>query len=201
MDYVKYTKTATFLFPLLGIPKGIFYCDIKNSFGGTKYSTRFYNAYIGDCKVDNYKEGFIFLVTRAYQDSNYDSFYDTMTSFENYVDDYERGNYVVFIFSILDKFKIDYTLIMSGTYSKICRMAKQAIIRESFYSGNPTTIPLILSKSEELKKGWEKRLNAPLGNQEVWSIIMPEKEKLCDDVLEEIVPGHQIIEPNREFER
>ena len=61
MGYVKYTKTATFLFPLLGIPKAIFSCNVKNTFGTTMFTTRFYNAYIGDCKVDNYKEGFVFI--------------------------------------------------------------------------------------------------------------------------------------------
>jgi hypothetical protein len=33
MSYVKYNKTSTFLFPLLNIPKGLFYCNVKNSFG------------------------------------------------------------------------------------------------------------------------------------------------------------------------
>jgi hypothetical protein len=157
MGYVKYTKTATFLFPLLGIPKAIFSCNVKNSFGTTMFTTRFYNAFIRDCKVDNYKEGFVFVVVRAYQDVDFQCFYDTMGAFENYVDDYERGDYIVFVYSIIDKFKADYKLLMDGKYSKI---------------------------------------KVDLLDQEVWSIITPEKEEMCDDILEDLV-GESSIKPNK----
>lgn len=198
MSYVRYTKTATFLFPLLGIPKGIFSCDIKNSFGATKFTTRFHNAYMGDCKVDDYREGFVFVVVKAYQDVDFDCFYDTMTAFENYVDDYERDSYVVFIYSILDKFKLDYTLIVEGQYSKISSKAKKEILQNNFFSGKPYTLPLILNKSEALKESWEKRLDSALRDQEVWSIIVPEQEKIRDDILEDVVKN--ILKPKEGFE-
>jgi hypothetical protein len=195
MGYVKYTKTATFLFPLLGIPKAIFSCNVKNSFGTTMFTTRFYNAFIRDCKVDNYKEGFVFVVVRAYQDVDFQCFYDTMGAFENYVDDYERGDYIVFVYSIIDKFKADYKLLMDGKYSKISPEGKKAVLSNNYFSGKPYTLPLILGKSEALKKGWEDRLKVDLLDQEVWSIITPEKEEMCDDILEDLV-GESSIKPN-----
>lgn len=200
MAYVRYTKTATFLFPLIGIPKSIFSCNVKNSFGSTKFTTRFYNAYIGDCQVDNYKEGFVFVVVKAFQDVDFQCFYDTMTAFENHVDDYERGKYVVFVYSILDKFMPDYKLVMDGQYSKVSADAKKAILQNNFFSGRPHTLPLILNKAVGLKIGWEKRLDANLYDQEVWPIITPEKEKMCDEILEELVEGGN-LKPTGEFER
>ena len=195
MAKLKYTKTATFLFPLLDIPKTIFNCNIKNSFGKIMMTNRFINAYTSDCNVDNYKEGFVFILMSAYQDLNFECFYDTMTAFDNYIDDYERGDHIVMIFSIIEKFQLDYTLIMQGKYSEISSEAKKAILQNNFFSpnnGQPSTIPLILNKSEALKKGWEERLKVNLLDQEVWSILMPEDEELCDNILEELVQNVRI---------
>lgn len=196
MGYVKYTKTATFLFPLTGIPKALFSCNIKNVFDTTLLTTRFYNAFIKDCKIDNYKEGFIFIVVKAYQDVDFQCFYDTMGAFENYIDDYERGNFIVFVYSIVDTFKLDYKLLMNGKYSEISPEAKRIIMSNGYFSGKPYTLPLILGKSEALKKGWEERLEVDLLDQEVWSIIIPESEEICDDILEELV-GESSMKPNK----
>jgi len=196
MGYVKYTKTATFLFPLTGIPKALFSCNIKNVFDTTLLTTRFYNAFIKDCKIDNYKEGFIFIVVKAYQDVDFQCFYDTMGAFENYIDDYERGNFIVFVYSIVDTFKLDYKLLMNGKYSEISPEAKRIIMSNGYFSGKPYTLPLILGKSEALRKGWEERLEVDLLDQEVWSIIIPESEEICDDILEELV-GESSMKPNK----
>ena len=196
MGYVKYTKTATFLFPLTGIPKALFSCNIKNVFDTTLLTTRFYNAFIKDCKIDNYKEGFIFIVVKAYQDVDFQCFYDTMGAFENYIDDYERGNFIVFVYSIVDTFKLDYKLLMNGKYSEISPEAKRIIMSNGYFSGKPYTLPLILGKSEALRKGWEERLEVDLLDQEVWSIKIPETEEICDDILEELV-GESSMKPNK----
>ena len=37
MKSTKFTKTATFLFPLLDIPKVLFECNIKDKFGRIKF--------------------------------------------------------------------------------------------------------------------------------------------------------------------
>ena len=185
MAYIKYTKTATFLFPLLEIPKSIFMCNVKNSFGKRMFKTRFVNAYLGDCKIDNYEKGFVFLLLKGFQDTDFNCFYDTMTAFENYVDDYEFGINIVMIYSIPDKYSVDYSLILKGQYSKVSAAAKKRILQNSFFSGKPTTIPLILNKADVLRKGWEKRLGTSLESQEVWSIIVPDEEQICNNILEE----------------
>ena len=58
------------------------------------------------------------------------------------------------------------------------------------------SISIGLGKSEALKKGWEDRLEVDLLDQEVWSIITPEKEEMCDDILEDLV-GESSIKPNK----
>jgi hypothetical protein len=192
VNYVKYTKTATFLFPLLEIPKQLFTCDVKNVFGKTMMTTRFYNSYIGDNEINNYIEGFIFVVTKAHQDIDYVSFYDTMIAFENYVDDYEKGKYSVFIYTVTEKFLPDYQLILEGKYSKISSEAKKVILQNHFFSGKPYTIPLIFNKSTSLKESWEKRIGESIGSLDVWPIIDIEKEKFCGRDLEDLVKEEQI---------
>ena len=194
MAYIKYTKTATFLFPLLEIPKSIFMCNVKNSFGRTIFKTRFINAYLGDCKIDNYEKGFVFLLLKGFQDTDFNCFYDTMTAFENYVDDYEFGINTVIIYSIPDKYLSDYSLILKGQYSKVSSAAKRSILQNSFFSGKPTTIPLILNKADVLRKSWEKRLGSSLEAQEVWSIIVPDEEQICNSILEEKL--NSILKPH-----
>ena len=54
-----------------------------------------------------------------------------------------------------------------------------------FYHSKSITIPLILNKSESLKELWEEKLNATIGDQEVWSKILIEKETLTPNVMQD----------------
>ncbi|QDP66099.1 MAG: hypothetical protein GOVbin3661_15 [Prokaryotic dsDNA virus sp.] len=189
MGKLKYTKTATFLFPLLDIPKSIFTCHVKNSFGKTVLNNRFVNAYTSDCTISEYQEGFVFVLVDYYQDIDFQCFYDTVTAFDNYVDDYDREDSLVIVYSIPDKFKADYLLVMNGEYSKISPDGKKAILQNNFFhpnNGQASTIPLILSKSQALKESWESRLDADLLDQEVWSILEPKKEELCLEIFKQL---------------
>ena len=192
MSEKKFTKTATFLFPLLNIPKNIFDCNIKDTWGRLKYSTRFINAYLFDDKIDKYKENHIFILVLNYQDKDFQTFYSTIKAFPNYVDDYERKDYLVIIFSIPEENFEDFSLLLQGAYSKISSEAKKAILSNNFYHGKPFTLPLILNKADVLKESWEDRLslinehiNSPanLLDQEVWPIMDLEKECLSDEVF------------------
>ena len=207
MSYVKYTKTSTFLFPLLEIPRSLFRCNVESSFGSVIMTNRFLNSYLIEEGLNSkvFNEGpYVFLVIKNYRDPEFDCFYDTLTSLDNYVDDYEKYGFLIVIFKILDEFLIDYNLLMKGKYSKLSHKAKQNIINNAFYSGSTRiTLSLILSKSEKLKKSWEKRLSNPpisyvdLEDREVWSIIDLEKETLNSKVLKE--SKNQKMSPSREF--
>lgn len=214
-QFVKYTKTSTFLFPLLCIPKGLFHCNVKNSFGKLLMTTRFLNSYLIDSDLANeeYNEGpYVFLIIKPYQDTDFDAFYNTILSYENYVDEYERLGYVIMVFRIPDKLLEDYNKIMNGKYSEISKEARQLIMGNCFFSSKPKFIPMILSKSVALKTSWEERLSfigpdidspADLGDQEVWGIITKDKETFNKAKLQEITNKYELkaieMEDGQEF--
>lgn len=206
MSFVKYTKTATFLFPLLEIPRSLFDCDVKTSFGKSIMTTRFLNAYLIDNDLENeYNDGdFIYIVIKCYQDKDFISFYSTLIGFDNYIDEYEVQEFIVMIFSVPEKFIVDFNLILDGKYSQISPLAKQLIMKNNFYSNNKSTIPLILGKSTALKESWEKRLSNPnsevdLKDQEVWPIINLDLESFNKAELK-VMSKKSKIESSKEFE-
>jgi len=193
MSTVKFTKTATFLFPLLDIPKVLFECNIKDRFGRTKYSDRFLNAYLTDSNVSRYnKDTNIFVVIRNYRDVDFDRFYSTIQAFPNYVDDYDNKECLVLVFKVPEKNLADYNLLRQGQYSKVSNNAKKLILANNYYTGKAFTLPLILNKANALKDSWEDRLSfigkdiyspADLGEQEVWPILNEADEILNETVL------------------
>lgn len=192
MKSMKFTKTATFLFPLLNIPKVLFECNIKDRFGRTKYSDRFLNAYLSDKIVPKYNnENNIFIVVRNYRDVDFDRFYSTIQAFPNYVDDYDNKECLILVFKVPDKNLEDFMLLKHGQYSQISNDAKKLILANNYYTGKAFTLPLILNKANALKDSWEERLTfigkdiyspADLGEQEVWPILNE-----ADEVLDETI--------------
>ena len=201
MSYVKYTKTTTFLFPLLEVPKDLFRCNIKNSFDQVIFTTRFLNCYLQDIDLDNseYNNGpYIYLIVKAYQDVDFETFYSTILSFSNYIDEYEKDNYIIMVFKVPDENLDDFNKLLQGKYSEVSQKAKTLIMQNNFFSGKPYVIPLILNKAKNLKDSWEKRLSndgiingvdtgirsmADLRDQQVWPIIDLEKESLTNKTL------------------
>jgi hypothetical protein len=189
MNQVKYTKTATFLFPLLEIPKATFTCRVQVLGGYTKFTNRFINAYAKNTHIDKYEGDYVFLVIKNYRDVSFDTFYSTLTSFPNYVDDYDCRDCFVAIFKPLDKYQKDFELIKEGLYSHVSKEAKALILQNNFWSGkSQETVFQILEKDLELKKAWEQRLSSDihqvdLGSQEVWSKLDIEQETLSKKVL------------------
>lgn len=189
MKELKYTYTATFLFPMLQVPKAFFDCDVKDMFGRLQFKTRFINAYLSDTCVTKYNnENYIFVLLRNYRDVNFDVFYSTLQAFPNYVDDYDNKECLIVVFRVPEETMEDYQLLLNGGYSMISKDAKALILKHSFFSGQPMTLPLILHKSDVLKESWETRLSTPgspanLYDQEVWPIIDREKEELNQSII------------------
>lgn len=198
MSYVKYTKTATFLFPLLEIPKEVFRCNVINSFGKTVMTTRFLNSYLMSDDLQNSiynSDPYIFLIIKPYQDINFDKFYEHLTTHSSYIDEYEKLNYIIMIFKIPDDYLEDYDKLISGEYSKISETTESLIIKNAFFSSDNYVLPLIFNKAKKLKLLWEKKLsfvapgvNSPvdLGNQEVWGILDKQKETLTEKILKDL---------------
>lgn len=210
MSNVKFTKTATFIFPLLEVPKELFECSVKDVFNRVKFTTRFLNAYLEDPRV-NYKSDeenkYVFIVSRNYRDQDFDRFYSTITALANYIDDYDIKDCVVFIFKVSERHIQNFNKVISGAYSEIDASAKKLILANNFYSGKPFTLPLILNKAEVLKESWENRLSlvndhihspANLYDQEVWPIIDLEKQIFDAEALLSLTKQSELV-PSEEF--
>lgn len=206
MSKIKYTKTATFLFPLLEIPKSLFDCKIKK-FGKTVYTTRFLNAYLKNDCITKYKSNedidYIFLAIRNYRDVDFESFYSTLTALPNYIDSYDNKDCLIAVFSIPEETQMDFSLIIKGKYSKLTSNGKKLILANNFFSFKNVVIPLILNKSEVLKENWEEKLSTELspvnlGDQEVWAILDIEEETLNKKILNSLVEKQDLL-PTGEF--
>jgi hypothetical protein len=194
MSEVKYTKTASFVFPLLEIPKSLFTCDVRSTFGKLMFTQRFINAYLADSQVTKYNDkDYVFLVVRNFRDLDFDTFYSTMIALPNYVDDYDNRDFLIMVYSVPPSQKENFDLIINGKYSELDAAGKKLILSNSFFSGKPMTLPLILNKATALKVSWEERLSlvnehvyspAYLYDQEVWPIINQRDEVLSPDKLE-----------------
>ena len=188
MDTVRYTKTSTFIFPLLEIPKTMFKCDIKYPNGNLKYNTRFLNSYLKNKEIIQYQTDHVFLLTRGYRDINFEHFRQSLIELPNYIDEYEKDEFVIYIFSIPEKNKKDFDILLNGGYSKISEDSKKLILKNHFFTGAATTIPGILYRSEQLIKDWEIRLSTEkskvdMTGLEVWTKINLEKETLDSSIM------------------
>ena len=181
---IKYTKTATFLFPLIDIPRSTFDCKILYPNGNIKYDTRFLNAYLGDISVLQYKENHVFVTVRNFRDKNFDEFYLNVTSHKNYKDSYEKERVLVLIFEVSPEFISDYHLVLQGLYSKISDKAKGLIMKNFYFSGKPVGVPMILQKAMVMKQHWDSVVGDPgIGDQDVYSKIVREEELLSDNTI------------------
>ena len=97
------------------------------------------------------------------------------------------------VYSVPPSQKENFDLIINGKYSELDAAGKKLILSNSFFSGKPMTLPLILNKATALKVSWEERLSlvnehvyspAYLYDQEVWPIINQRDEVLSPDKLE-----------------
>jgi hypothetical protein len=205
MSDVKFTKTATFLFPLLGIPKALFKCNILDSWGRLKFDERFLNAYLKNDCIEKYKDkDYVFVVLRNYQDVEFDKFCKTLQAFPNYVDEYDVQDCLIVVFSVPEENQEDFNLIKQGLYSQVSKKGRDLILANNYFTGKIYTLPLILTKAKVLKEMWEKRLTekhspANLNNQEVWSIISEEKETLTEEVISTLTKKKNLIKPQGDF--
>ena len=205
MKDIKFTKTATFIFPLLNISKNLFDCNILDPWGRIKFYSRFLNAYLEDKNIEKYNnKDYVFILVRNYRDAEFDKFYSVIQAFPNYVDDYEIQDCLVLVFSIPTNYQKDYNLIIRGLYSETSPDAKKLILTNNYFSGKVFTLPLILNKASVLKNSWEERLSNPgsvadLKEQEVWPIITFTNEILDKNIISKYSASNKYFEPSGEF--
>jgi len=195
-----YTLTSTFVFPLLQIPKSYFSCDVKTMWGSTIMDNRFIDAFLWNTSISKYNDGLhISIVLNNYRDVKFDEFNDLLQSHDSYVDNYEIENTLIYVFKMPIEYLDDLALLIDGKYSKISEGAKSVILKNTFYSGDINTIPLIFTKAKKLKESWELTLGADIGDNEVWMKINPEKETLTINKIKEI-SNVSTLAPSGEFE-
>ena len=205
MKDIKFTKTATFIFPLLNISKNLFDCNILDPWGRIKFYSRFLNAYLEDKNIEKYNnKDYVFILVRNYRDAEFDKFYSVIQAFPNYVDDYEIQDCLVLVFSITTNYQKDYNLIIRGLYSETSPDTKKLILTNNYFSGKVFTLPLILNKASVLKNSWEERLSNPgsvadLKEQEVWPIITFTNEILDKNIISRYSASNKYFEPSGEF--
>ena len=190
---VTFTKTSTFIFPLLNIPRELFKVNLTD-FGKVKESTRFVNAYIYNEQKPMYNDH-VSIVISNYLDKDYDSFYTELHNHSNYVDEYVSNGTSVMIFEIPEENMVDYQLIKKGKYSQVSEKGKDLILKNFFFDYKPSTIPLIFAKAKPLKASWEKMIESSIEDQEVWSIMIEQEETLT---LQKII-GKTVMSPSDDF--
>ena len=161
---LKATKTTDFLLPLFGFTK--------------KYYEPFLiNAFIGDYDVDGFDSGRVYIaVSNLDMSTKHMRMEDGLKNLPGFVDMYDvhDGQISVYIVEIPEKFMSDYTLFLAGSYSKFSQEAQVAILKGR---SEKSSMPLIFTKGEALKKYWEERSGAEIPRgAEVWPIITIEQE-------------------------
>jgi hypothetical protein len=134
---------------------------------------------------------------------DFDTFYSTIQALPNYVDDYDVQECLIVILSIPKSTQEDFELLRAGLYSQISSESKKLILANTFFSGKPFTLPLILNKSQVMRESWEERLSNPwspayLYDQEVWPIIELKDEILTDEIIKSLIKK-KILSPAGDF--
>lgn len=190
---VTFTKTSTFIFPLLNIPRELFKVNLTN-FGKVTESTRFVNAYIYNDQKPMYNDH-VSIVISSYLNKDYDNFYKELHNHPSYADEYISNGTLVMIFEIPEENMVDYQLIKKGKYSQVSEKGKDLILKNFFFDFKPSTLPMIFAKSKPLKASWEKMIESSIEDQEVWSILNEQEETLT---LQKII-GKAVMSPSDDF--
>ena len=185
MSKIKHTRTATFLFPLLGVPKSLFSIE-QVKYGRAVKECLFCNAYLSVVGHISREKGIIYILVRdARNPREGKDFLGLLTGYKNYRSHFKTEGFTILVFKILDRFINDYELILLGNYSGVSQSAKNMIFQHHFFSGKPHVLPLIMNKANALKVAWEERLDAQINNQEVWPIMQKTKETLSLSELQD----------------
>ena len=178
----RYTKTATFLVPLLGVPKKAFFSPELN--GRSVPFRLLHNAYLQINNETTVAEGVIYLVLdgsepcllqdllRRIKKANYSQYHKM------------KGHYHILAARVKPEFIQDYNLILAGHYSSISVSGRKAIIQSNLFDDGPIRLGQILARSPRLRRAWEKELKTNLGMQEVWPILELENETLNLDSID-----------------
>jgi len=177
----KLNKTSNFILPLVGYSFSFF-------------KPFLHNAYIGDTCISRKYPYCVYILLKFSGHKQFSIVEKTLLGNARCKSHYDLhgGSHVMFILEVPKKYKDDYSLLVSGKYSKISSEAKDLILEGRTTVQNTagkvefSLIHKILHKDEELKQWWEKRVNANLNEQEVWSILHSMEEVFSPSLMDNL---------------
>jgi len=177
----KLNKTSNFILPLVGYTFNLF-------------KPFLYNAYLEDKNISRKHPYCVYILLKFSGNRSYTALEKTLLKNKRCKASYDihRGAFTMFVIEVEERFKKDYSLLTSGKYSQVSQEAKdviikgRAIVKNKKGSPSPSLIKQILDKDEELKIFWEKRINAELKDQEVWSKMNALEEVFSEELLESL---------------
>lgn len=129
------------------------------------------NAYIDDCSLDDeaLSEPHIFVLLRYQGTPAFKELETMLEGKPNFYASYDisGGNFVMYVFRVLDDCQDDFKLFLKGKYSQISASGRHLILKSVKKNG---VAEKILLKDKSLKTYQETVIGQSIGDQEVWSI-------------------------------
>lgn len=176
MSEIKYTKSKTYLLPLLSE-----FLDLK-----IKFLPNLVNTYMFD-ENNNYQDCFFILHTFDFKNSEFVKYEHNLTTNPLFVKHIDIGNKVIYVFRFPEEYLNEYYKLIDSKYSEFGDDAKQLILRfwGEVYSGNSSGVDFLLKvkqilyKDEKLRQKIQTNLGVTIDkNQELGDYINPETEIL-----------------------
>ena len=182
MAEIKKTITSIFCVPTLHIP--------RESLQANDYL----NGYAKDEMSDSIYENSVYLLFRP---KNLDKFREFLDSeYERtsmIISDYDHtGGFVVVVYKLDEKFKVDFDTVKRGKYSRTSTefqslFPKTVKIQVNGLQRDELSLQVrIFKKTEDLRKFWEDKFDVSLGdNVEVWEGYHEKNEILTEETLKQ----------------
>lgn len=181
---VKLNKSKTYLLPLLSE-----FININ-----TKFISYLENTYLED-NENKYKDCIYILHDFNFKDKDFTAYEHELINNELYVDSYDIGSKVLYIFKFPEDYLPEYEFFKESKYSKFGEDAKILILEfwQQVYKNNPnaviflTKVKNILFKENKLKRELEEQLNIKINDDaELGEFIDINNETFNFDIINDI---------------
>lgn len=174
MSEIRYNKSKTYLLPLLSE-----LLDLDR-----KFFDNLVNTYIFDDE-GHYKDCLFILHDFSFKNPEFTLYENRLTNSEYFVDLYDIGKQVLYVFRFPDEYMHEYNKFKEGKYSEFGVDAKELILAfyTDIFQGNLNAVNFLLKikqilfKDEKLKKQIEYKLGVFLDSKaELTDVMQPLNE-------------------------
>ena len=179
---LKRTISTIFIVPTLGISR-----DSLRSNG-------FLNGYVEDASKEVQYNKSVYLLFHPDKLDEFRTFLDKeYERTKSIIDDYDyEGGFVVLVYKLDDKFKVDFGLVKLGRYSKTSKEFQALfpkivkVVQNNVHTDEISLQYRIFNKTEDLRTYWSDMLDVEFtDDMEVWQGWIEEKEILNINQLKE----------------